>query len=73
MATHALPASRIFDEVAPQAPPHARRTSQRITLLRRLYNAILQSQMRRAQRDIDRVLGHGALRRDFDAGLPPDR
>ena len=35
----------------------------RPSLLRRLYVAILISQMRRAQREIDRKLGPGALHR----------
>ncbi len=53
MATHALPSSHILDDDAPRSRAHAR--SAKPSLLRRLYDAILQSQMRRAQREIDRI------------------
>ena len=57
MATHALPSSHILNaEVAAHTPS-------RPSLLRRLYVAVLISQMRRAQREIDRKLGPGALQR----------
>jgi len=51
MATHALPSPHILDDAAPEAATLARKPA----LLRRLYDAILQSQMRRAQREIDRI------------------
>ena len=54
MATHALPSSHILDEDGAPAAAHA---PARVSLLRRLYIAILVSQMRRAQREIDRKLG----------------
>ena len=53
MATHALPSSHILDD--DDAPP--RSCAGAVSLLRRLYVAILVSQMRRAQREIDRMLG----------------
>src|SRR5215203_5254734 len=70
MATHALPSSHIIDD------EHTRVTSRapaRVSLLRRLYIAILVSQMRRAQREIDRKLGPGALQRALRTGIPPQR
>jgi hypothetical protein len=44
-----------------------------VSLLRRIYIAILVSQMRRAQREIDRKLGPGALQRALRTELPPQR
>ena len=71
MATHALPASHIVnDENAPAAIAYA---PARPSLLRRLYIAILVSQMRRAQREIDRKLGPGALQRALRTEFPPHR
>jgi hypothetical protein len=43
------------------------------SLLRRLYDAFTAAQMRRAQREVDRILGPGALHRAFRAELPPER
>jgi hypothetical protein len=70
MATsHILPSSHIIDDDAPvTAVPSRGRT-----LLHRLYKAMLETQSRRAQREIDRVLGPGALARAFSAELPPER
>jgi hypothetical protein len=67
MATHALPSRHILDD-APQTavPAHPRKPS----LMRRLYIALLVAQQRRAQRDIDRVLGDGTFKR---GPLPPAR
>jgi hypothetical protein len=70
MATHALPSSHIVDDDEDIASTHA---PARSSLLRRLYIAILVSQMRRAQREIDRKLGPGALQRAMRAELPPQR
>ena len=72
MATHALPASHILDDedAHDAAAAHA---PARPSLLRRLYIAILVSQMRRAQREIDRKLGPGALQRALRTGIPPQR
>ena len=65
MATHALPSSHILD--GGDAPEHASmapaRAPSRPSLLRRCFDAIAESQLRRAHREIDRVLGPGALER----------
>lgn len=59
MATHALPASHIVDDGhTPAAAP-----SRKASVLRRIYIAILISRMRRAQRDIDRVIEPRAKQR----------
>lgn len=82
MATHTLPASHlrashlhssslIDDEDA--ALLRSAPARQRPAVLRRLYDAILRSQMRRAQREIDRVLGPGALERVRRGEWPPER
>ena len=61
MATHALPSSALrSSHIADDATATTRKPS----LLRRLYVAMLVSQMRRAQREIDRA---------FRAGIPPRR
>jgi hypothetical protein len=70
MATHALPSSHIIDDEADAAAAHA---PARVSLLRRLYIAILVSQSRRAQIEIDRKLGPGALQRAFRTEFPPQR
>ena len=70
MATQALPSSHILDDDEDDAPAAA---PARISPLRRLYDAVLESQMRRAQREIDRKLGPGALQRAMRAELPPQR
>jgi hypothetical protein len=70
MATHALPSPHILDDDAPEATTLARIPKTQTTWLRRLHHAILQSQMRRAEREIDRILGPGALSR-IQRGLPP--
>ena len=69
MATHALPASHILDDDAPASAA----APGRISPLRRLFDAVLESQMRRAQREIDRKLGPGALQRALRTELPPLR
>ena len=60
MATHALPSLPIRDGVTSgdHVPRHVETQT---PMLRRLYDAILQSHMRRAQRDIERVLGTRAI------------
>jgi hypothetical protein len=70
MATHALPSPHILDDDAPEAATLARMPKNQTTWLRRLHHAILQSQMRRVEREIDRILGPGALSR-IHRGLPP--
>jgi hypothetical protein len=72
MATHALPASHILDdEDAPGAAALA--PSQKPSLMRRLFDAFTEAQMRRAQREVDRILGPRAFQRALLAPLPPDR
>jgi hypothetical protein len=71
MATHALPSSRIT--ASHFAPTGAALAPSRPSLLRRLYIAILVSQMRRAQREIDRKLGPGAWDRVKRINPPPER
>ena len=68
MATDALPSCHILghDDAAMAHAPS------RPSLMRRFYIAMLVSQMRRAQREIDRKLGPGA-RRAIRAELPPRR
>ena len=73
MATHALPSSHIIGDDDAPAAAAAHATALKPSLLRRLYDAILESQMRRAQREIGRKLGPGALDRAFRAELPPQR
>ena len=70
MATHALPASHILDDDDASAAPRA---SSRPSFIRRVYVAILISQMRRAQREIDRKLGPGSLQRAMRNELPRER
>ena len=72
MATHALPSSHILDEDDAPAAAVAHAPA-RVSLLRRLYIAILVAQMRRAQREIDRRLGPGALQRALRTEIPPQR
>ena len=65
MATHALPSSRIT--ASHFAPTGAALAPSR------LYIAVLVSQMRRAQREIDRKLGPGAWDRVKRINPPPER
>jgi hypothetical protein len=68
MATHALPSSHIVDdEEAPRAASHNR------SLMRRLFDAFTEAQMRRAQREVDRILGPRSFQRALLAPLPPER
>ena len=43
------------------------------SLMRRIYDAFTEAQMRRAQREVDRILGAGSFRRAIRAQLPPER
>jgi hypothetical protein len=67
--THALPLSHIVDDedTSVRTPARGR------TMLRALYDTLLETQRRRAQREIDRVLGPGALARAFATELPRER
>jgi len=76
MATHALPSSALSSHIADtdDAPAaSASAPSSQPSLMRRLYDAFTVAQMRRAQREVDRILGPGSLHRAFRAQLPPER
>ncbi len=81
MATHALPShalssSHIVDDVTPATRtlvPSLNVPSSQPSLMRRLFDAFTAAQMRRAQREVDRILGPGSLHRAFRAELPPER
>jgi hypothetical protein len=72
MATHALSSSHALSSPIVDDAPVAS-TQATPSLLRRLYDAFTASQMRRAQREVDRILGPGSLHRAFRAQLPPER
>jgi hypothetical protein len=74
MATHALPSSALSSPIADDdAPAASAAASLQPSLLRRLYDAFTAAQMRRAQREVDRILGPGSLHRALRAELPPER
>jgi hypothetical protein len=75
MATHALPASALSSShiVDDTAAPAAQATALQPSLMRRLYDTFTESQMRRAHREVDRILGRGALRRAIQAQRMPER
>jgi uncharacterized protein YbjT (DUF2867 family) len=62
MATHALPASHILDN-HDATDDSVRASNHGPTIMRRVYDAMVAMQQRRAQREIDRVLGTGAFSR----------
>jgi len=68
MATHALPASHVLDDDDASAPARPLKPS----LMRRFYDAVIETQRRRAQREIDRMLGSGAFARALRTRQPPD-
>jgi hypothetical protein len=68
MATHALPASHIIDE---EYTPAANASALRPSPMRRFYDAMIEMQMRRAQREIDRVLGPDGFKHALSVKLPP--
>jgi hypothetical protein len=71
MATHALTSSHILDDE--DAPAAAAPAPSQPSLMRRLFDAFTEAQMRRAQREVDRILGPGSLHRAQRAALPPAR
>ena len=78
MATHALPSSHALSSshvVDADDAPTARTSALSLqpSLMRRVYDAFTASQMRRAQREVDRILGAGSFRRAIRAQLPPER
>ena len=71
--THALSSHILAGDDAPDtARGQALASPRRRTLLRRVYDAMLESQARRARREIARVLGPRALAEAFRAPLPPE-
>jgi len=74
MATHALSSSALASHIDDDDEPvtAAPATASQPSLMRRMYDAFTASQMRRAQREVDRILGAGAFRRAIRAQLPPE-
>jgi hypothetical protein len=70
MATHALPSPRILDDDETAAAPAL---PLKPSLMRRVYDALVETQRRRAQREIDRVLGPDSTARILSTDLPPER
>ena len=71
MATQALPSSALSSHIDDDDEPVATlATSSQPSLMRRVYDAFTASQMRRAQREVDRILGAGAFRRALRGELP---
>jgi hypothetical protein len=74
MATHALTSSHILDDDAPAAAALAPSLAPpQPSLMRRLFDAFTEAQMRRARREVDRILGPGSLHRAHRAELPTER
>ena len=71
MATHALPSAALSSHIDDDEPVAA--TSTEPSLMRRMYDAFTASQMHRAQREVDRILGAGAFRRALRGELPLER
>ena len=75
MATQALSSSALSSHIddEEETAAFAPAASSQPSLMRRMYDAFTASQMRRAQREVDRLLGHGAFHRACRAPLPPER
>jgi hypothetical protein len=74
MATQALSSSALSSHIDDDDEPAAfTAASSQPSLMRRVYDAFTASQMRRAQREVDRILGAGSFRRAIRAQLPPER
>ena len=81
MATHAMfsshaLSSHIVDDVTPAArtvAPSLTVPSSQPSLLSRMYDAFTAGQMRRAMREVDRILGSGSFRRALRGEFPPER
>ena len=69
--TQALPSSHIADDEAALFAAHA--PSLKPSFMRRLFDALVEAQMRRAQREVNRILGPRALERAVFDTLPPQR
>ena len=74
MATQALSSSALSVHIndEEETAGFATAASSQPSLMRRMYDAFTASQMRRAQREVDRILGAGAFRRAIRAQLPPE-
>ena len=70
-SSHALSSHIADDDDAPVASMQA--ASSQPSLMRRLFDAFTESQMRRARREVDRILGAGSFHRAMRAQLPPER
>jgi hypothetical protein len=66
MATHVLPSSHIVDDDDAPVPARTNKPS----WMRRFYDALIESQMVRARREVDRVLGRGAFARAMRGESP---
>jgi hypothetical protein len=74
MATYALSPSALSSPiVGTDDVPSRQVVSSQPSLMRRLYDAFTAAQMRRAQREVDRILGSGAFRHALRTPLPPGR
>ena len=73
MATHALPSAALSSHIDDDEPVATPATSTEPSLMRRMYDAFTASQMHRAQREVDRILGAGAFRRALRGELPLER
>ena len=71
LSSHALSSPHIADDDAPVARTTV--SSSQPSLMRRLFDAFTAAQMRRAQREVDRILGPGSLHRAFRGEFPPER
>jgi hypothetical protein len=71
LSTHALPSSDILDdEDAHSAAPAL---SGKPSLMRRIFDALIEAQSIRAKREVDRVLGRGAYDRAMRGELHTER
>ena len=76
MATHALSSSALSSshiDDADEPATFTAATSSQPSLMRRVYDASTASQMRRARREVDHILGAGSFHRAIRAQLPPER
>jgi hypothetical protein len=75
MATQALSSSALSSHIDNDDESVAARPamSSQPSLMRRVYDTFTASQMRRAQREVDRILGGGSFHRAMRAQLPLER
>lgn len=72
MTSHALPSSHILDDDETPAAALPAPTN-KPPLMRRLYDAMIEAQTRRAAREVDRMLGRGTFARAMRDEWPPER